>query len=208
MNDIMRGTFDPNSGLASQGDDNKVFATFYTKSVIDQLKSKEAGRQINKDVTFIKIIQPGESRLGTYDQPATDIEVARFPRQWAQYKANQQQTMEGSPLSLLFPDNPAIVDNLKSAGVFTIEQLAGMQLGQLQQVGMGGQTFQDKAKQYLAAADKGKDFHSLAAKVDQLALDNRAKDDRIAALELALAKTQTDEPAKRGPGRPKAEQAA
>jgi hypothetical protein len=208
LNDIMRGTFDPNSGLASQGDDSKVFATFYTRSVVDGLASKEAGRQINKDVSYVKIIQPGESRLGTYDQPATEADVQRFPRQWQQYKANQQQTMDGSPLSLLFPDNPAIVDNLKGAGVFTVEQLATMQLGQLQQVGMGGQTFQDRAKAYLAAADKGKDFHTLAARLEQLELSGRAKDDKIAALEAALAQ-RTEEPARRGPGRPpKAEQAA
>jgi hypothetical protein len=208
LNDIMRGTFDPNSGLASQGDDSKVFATFYTRSVVDGIASREAGRPINKDVPYIKIIQPGESRLGTYDQPATDADVMRFPRQWQQYKNNQQQTMEGSPLSLLFPDNPAVVDNLKSSGVHTIEQLAGLQLGQLQQVGMGGQTFQDKAKAYLAAADKGKDFHALAAKLESLTLERQADKDRIAALEAALAQ-RSEEPARRGPGRPpKAEQAA
>lgn len=198
MNEIMRGTFDPNSGLATQGDDTKVFAEFYTRAVVDGVASREAGRTIKKDVPYIRIIQPGESRLGTYDQPATDADAARFPRLWAAYKQGQQQTMNGSPLSLLFPDNPSIVDNLRQSGVFTVEQLADMQLGQLQGLGMGGQTFQDKAKAYLAAADKGKDFHTLAKKVEMFVLQQRADADKIRALEAALAEAST----KRGPGRP------
>ncbi len=207
MNDIMRGTFDPNSGLASQGDDSKVFAQFYTRSVVDGQASKEAGRQINKDMTYIKIIQPGESRLGTYDQPATETDTMRFPRQWQSYKTGQEQTAEGSPMSLLFPANPAIVDNLRNIGFHTVEQLANANDSALQNIGLGGREFQQKAKQYLAAADKGKDFHSLAAKVETLVNQAEADRQKIAALEAELARRE--EPVRRGPGRPpKHEQAA
>ena len=54
-------------------------------------------------------------------------------------------------------------------------------------IGMGGSQWRDKAKQYLASADKGKDFHGLSARVDAMDLKLREKDDRIAALEAALA---------------------
>lgn len=190
MNEILRGTFDANSGLASQGDESKVFAEFYLRSVNDGLASKEAGRPVNKNVTFVKIIQPGESRHSVYDQPATNQDVARFPRQWQAFQAGQKQEAEGSPLSLLFPDNPAAVDNLRHLGFQTIEQLAGANDTAIQNIGLGGREFQGKARAYLAAADKGKDFHTLAARLEQLELSGKAKDDRIAALEVALAEAQ------------------
>lgn len=201
MNDIIRGNFDPNSGLASPAEDNKVYAEFNMEPVVDGLASKEAGRTIKKDVVYVKIIQPGESRLSVYHQPATAADVARFPRQWAAFKANQSQEMIGSPLSLLFPDSPAIVENFKSVGVRTVEQLAEANDTALQNMGMGARGFQEKAKAYLAAAEKGKDFHGLSDKVDALTRQGEADRQKIAALEGALAIAET----KRGPGRPRNE---
>lgn len=185
MNEMLRGTFDGNS--AQRADDAKVMAEFYTRSVVDGAASRDAGRPIHRDITNVKITQPGEGRLSVYDQPATDEDVARFPRQWQQYKAGQAQEVVGSPLTLLFPDNPAIVANLKFMSVFTVEQLAELPDTALQNVGMGARAWQEKAKAYLAKAEGGQGFHALAAKVEAMELKEREKDDRIAALEAALA---------------------
>ncbi len=200
---IMRGSYNPDTGFGAQGDDSKVWAQFYNRAMIDGVASKEAGRTITKDVPHVKIIQPGESRLSVYDQPATNEDAARFPRQWAAFKEGAEQTVTGSPLSLLFPQSPATVDNLNRCGIRTIEMLAAANDAALQEMGMGARSFQEKAKQYLAQADKGKDFHGLSDRVDQLALQGKEKDDRIAALEAALSEAT----AKRGPGRPKNEAA-
>lgn len=198
MNDIMRGTFDPNSGLAAQGDDNKVFAQFYTRAVNDGLASKEAGRPISRNVPYVKIIQPGESRLSVYDQPATDQDVARFPRQWAAFQNGKQMEISGTMLSVLFPADPAVVENLKSLNFHTVEQLAEANDTAIQQIGMGGQQWRDKARQYIAAADKGKDYHVLSKKLEELTNARAADQQKIAAMEAALAQAET----KRGPGRP------
>lgn len=184
---ILRGSFDPVSGFGAQGDDTKVWATFLNHPLIDGVASKEAGRTIKKDVVHVKIIQPGESQNQQYFQPATDADVARFPRQWAAFKANHEQEISGSPLSLLFPDNPAIVDNFKGTGCRTIEQLAELNDTALQNCGMGARGYQVRAKEYLASADKGKNFHTLSARLDQLQLQSQADKERIAALEAALA---------------------
>lgn len=185
MNEMLRGTF--NGTDATRADDAKLSVEFYTRSVVDGPASRDAGRPIHRDVVNIKIVQPGEARLGNYDQPATDEDAARFPRHWAAFKAGQSQTAQGSPLSLLFPDNPSIVDNLKYAGVHTVEQLAVLPDTSLQQVGMGARAWQEKAKEYLAKAEKGQGFHVLAAKIEAMELKNTEKDARIAALEAALA---------------------
>lgn len=184
---IMRGSFDPNTGFGAQGDDNKVWAEFYMRSMIDGPKTKEAGRTIAQDVPHVKIIQPGESRLSVYDQPATNDDAARFPKQWAAFQAGQKQEATGSPLSLLFPQSPATVRNLEGCGIRTVEMLANAPDVALQEMGMGARSFQTKARQYLEQADKGKDFHGLSDKVDSLVLQQQADKDRIAALEAALA---------------------
>jgi len=188
---ILRGSYNPDTGFGAQGDDSKVFAQFYNRAMIDGIATKEAGRTITKDVPHVRIIQPGESRLSVYDQPATNDDAARFPRQWAAFKAGEEQTVAGSPLSLLFPQSPATVDNLNRCGIRTIEMLAAANDAALQEMGMGARSFQEKAKQYLAQADKGKDYHGLSDRVDQLALQGKEKDDRIAALEAALAEATT-----------------
>lgn len=204
MNDILRGNFDPNSGLSQQGDDNKVWAEFRMHPVIDAVASKAAGRTIKVDQPYVKIIQPGESRLAIYDQPATDADAARFPRQWAAFQAGQKQDVHGSRLDLLFPESPAIVENLRSVSIFTIEQLASLPDSGLQNIGMGARTWQEKAKTYLAQAEKGKDFHGLSDKVDAQALKLQELTNRNTALEAALAEAT----AKRGPGRPRKESEA
>lgn len=186
MNDMMRGTINE-AGFGAVGDDTKAWATFRMHPVLDAMASKDAGRPIKKDVPYIKIIQPGENNTQVYDQPATDDDVRRFPRQWTAFQQNQQQTVDGAPLDLLFPDSPAIVENLKHVGFRTIEQLAAANDTALQSVGMGSRQWKEKAVGYLAAAEKGKDFHGLSDRLEKLELLTREKDDRIAALEAALA---------------------
>ncbi len=203
-NEMMRGSYDPNTGFGAQGDDSKVIAEFRMHPVVDGIASKEAGRTIKRDVPYIKIIQPGEAGKSTYDQPATDAEVQRFPRQWAAFQAGQKQEVVGSRLDLLFPESPAIVENLRSVGVFTIEQLATLPDTGLQNVGMGARQWQEKARAYIAQSDKGKDFHGLSDRLDKLELKNKELTDRNNALEAALAEATV----KRGPGRPRNEQAA
>lgn len=193
-NEMMRGSYNPDTGFGAQGDDTKVFAQFYNRAMVDGQKTKDAGRTITRDVPHVRIIQPGESRLSVYDQPATNDDAARFPRQWAAFKAGEEQTVAGSPLSLLFPQSPATVDNLNRCGIRTVEMLAAANDAALQEMGMGARSFQEKAKAYLANAEKGKDFHGLSERVDQLALQGKEKDDRIAALEAALAEASAAKP--------------
>lgn len=188
MNDgMMRGSYNPDTGFGAQGDDSKVFAQFYNRAMIDGVRTKEEGRTITRDVPHVKIIQPGESRLSVYDQPATNEDAARFPRQWEAFKSGAEQSISGSPLSLLFPQSPATVSNLNHCGIRTVEMLANASDAALQEMGMGARSFQEKAKQYLANAEQGKDFHGLSDRVDKLTLQAQADKDRIGALEAALS---------------------
>lgn len=188
-------------GLVTFGNDDKLFVQFHKKSEIDGLASKKEGRPIHHAVVYVKIQQPGERDY--LDRPATMEDRHRFPRQWAAYEAGQEDIPSGTLLSVLFPNNPEVVENLKLAKVLTVEQLAGCNDTQIQNIGLGGRTFVDRAKQYLAASEKGKGFHELSSRLDQMELQIKAKDDRIAALEMALAEAGEELPEASGEPRQK-----
>lgn len=199
MDDFLRGTYDPNAGFATQGDDGKMWCEFRNVSTIDGIASREKGYPVYHDIAHCRLIQPGESRLSVYDQPAREQDKQRFPRQWDNFLKGKAQDAVGAPISLLFADSPAMVDNMKRIGVHTIEQLAGASDSAIQEMGLGGRQFQERAKQYLATADKGKDYHTLAASVDQMTLRLQELESKNTALAAALSEAQT----KRGPGRPR-----
>lgn len=181
--------FDPqHGGLVQFGSDEKLYVQFYRKSVMNAAKSKDAGRPVHEAVDFIKIQQPGERDC--LDRPATQFDIARFRRHWEAYQQGRGEDVVGTPLATLFPYNPEIVDNLRHLKIMTVEVLAGLNMTQMQGIGTGGQTFVDAAKAFLAAADKGKDFHALSERLTKMELAAQEKDQRIAALETALHEAQ------------------
>jgi hypothetical protein len=201
--------FDPNKGgMVEFGDDSKLFVTFSTQSVVNPIKSQEAGRPIHEPVDYVRIQQPGERDFTL--RPATQLDTQRFRRQWQMYQDGRAQDPTGTLLSVLFPNNPEIVDNLKFFKISTVEQLAGLNDTQIQNVGLGGRAFHEAAVKYLAAADKGKDFHALTRSVEQMNLRMQELEARNKALEAALeeAEGEDDAPRKRGRPRKDAQQAA
>jgi hypothetical protein len=189
----LQAQFDPNGGLV-QYDDRRLHVVFSAKSVLNQLRSKEEGRPIHERVDFVRIQQPGERDF--LERPATQNDIARFPRHWAAYQQGRENDPEGTPTATLFPNNPEIVENLRYAKIVTVEQLADLNDTQIQNIGLGGREFVVRAKTFLAAADKGKGFHELSARMDQMGLQLKERDDKIAALEAALAEAASEK--KRG----------
>ncbi len=62
------------------------------------------------------------------------------------------RTPVGTPLSVLFPRSPEIGKNLQFDKIETIEQLAGLTDTQIQNIGIGGRQFTDRAKAFLASS--------------------------------------------------------
>lgn len=188
-------------GMVEFGDDSKLFVKFETRSVLDPIKTQDQGCAVHVAVPYVHIQQPGERDCTI--RPATQLDQRRFRHQWQQYLDGRTEDPSGTPLSLLFPLNPEIVDNLKYFKISSIQQLAGLNDTQVQNIGMGGMMFREKAQTYLSAADKGKDFHTLAKSVEQMKLEMQARDTKIAALEQALAEAESeDETPRKKRGRP------
>ncbi len=145
------------------GDEN-LPAHFYTGSWHNKKKSEEAGRPIFEDVPFIKIRIPGDSKLFGIDTRARINESPhpdwsgyhnlRFPKQWAAYKAGLkgvEAQSGGMPLHMWAPATRAMVEMLKHNGIYSVEQLAGVNDANIGGI-PGGLALRQTARDYIEAA--------------------------------------------------------
>lgn len=173
-----------NGGIVEFGNDARLFVEFYSRSVRDEVASKEKDRPVHVQVDYIRIRQPGER--DEINRPAHNGDRQRFARHWQAYQDGRQATPDGTPLAILFPNNPEIVENLKFDKIFVVEQLAELNDTQIGNIGLGGRQFVDRAKAFLKAANSARGFTQLSAKIDQMEADRTADKERIKALEAAL----------------------
>jgi hypothetical protein len=150
------------TGTVRWGEDTNLLVMFYNKSVH---VATEEGRPIHKDAIFIKIQHPGET-LNIIDRPVNDSDKQRFRTQWSNFVHDRTQVPEGTPIDLLFPNHPAVADNLRGFGVFTIEQCAGLSATAIDTIGRGAQEYKTRAQRYLDMANKGQSFHVLQKQIE------------------------------------------
>jgi hypothetical protein len=136
------------------GGDKSLVVYFYNKPVNNPAKSREAGRPVSDNVTYVRMAPPGE-KLNIVDRPAAGADARRFPTQWQQFMQQSEQIPEGTPIDLLYPENPAIGANLRSCGIHTIEACADLSAHAIENVGMGAQSWVNQAQKYIAASNKG-----------------------------------------------------
>lgn len=178
-----------NWGIAQYGNDRRAIVFFHKQSVWNEVKSIHAGRRIYDEVDFVSIQHPGE-REQKIDRPVKEEDKHRWPAQWSAYQKNQAQVTEGTPIDLLLPNHPGIADNLKSAGITTVEQLANLSASGMHTVGMGAQDYVNYARAYLDHAQRGVGFHEmkreLADRDQQLKLQQQRIDTLTQQLDQLL----------------------
>ena len=155
--------FLPNNGIDWHGDvgtvkygpgDKAMVVMFYNKPVHQPGPSSAAGRQIFKDEVYVRIAPPGE-RLNIVDRPANRQDAHRFPIQYQQFKANQEQLPEGTPIEQLYPDKPSVAATLRAYNVHTIEMCAELSGNAIDSIGMGAQGYVNDAQRYIEISNKG-----------------------------------------------------
>jgi hypothetical protein len=129
--------------------DKKLLVIFYKGTIKNEFKSTEAGRPIFDEIDLVKILTPGSRDTFTGD--ATETYQARFPQQWARYKAGQSQELAGTPLNMLPWLSIGQIAEFEAVNVKTVEHLAGMP-DVLAQKFMGAAQIKSRAQQYLDAA--------------------------------------------------------
>lgn len=172
-------------GMARFGEDNQLTVNFYDKSTRNEIKSREQGLPVHEKVPHVRIQTPGE-HLNVIDRPIQESDKHRWPRQFDAYLHNQTQIPEGTPIDLMFVNNPHIADNLRGHGIHTIQQLANISAHALLTIGMGAQEYQNKAKAYLDSAMKGVDFHRLERENEELKNQTQVQANQITQLQAQL----------------------
>lgn len=156
------------------GTDAGLFVQFYMESLHDEEASAEQGRPIFVDKEFIKIIPVGDKNTVVcrpvkldYDA-GTPPDPERWPNQYQQFKNQQVQVNEGTPLEQWPILTKSQVMTFKAVNVHTVEQLVAVSDGNLANLGMGARELQDKAKAFLEKAANGSDVTKLLARISDL----------------------------------------
>ncbi len=141
--------FDGERGAAFNADD-KLMVSFRMQPHLNKKKSKEEGRPIFDSKEYITIIVPGDKN-NIINQPVWDIHRQRFPKQYAAFKANQEQAPSGTPLAHVAWITREQVEELKHFHVQTLEQLCSMP-DNIAQKFMGINGLRQKARDHIEKA--------------------------------------------------------
>jgi len=94
---------------------------FKLEAIPDEAQSRIAGRPIYKDVEMIEIRFPGQAAMVFQ---AEDKHRRYYPEEYKAFKAGQEAPVKGLPLEQWAMPTKAIIENLKTLGFRTVEQLA------------------------------------------------------------------------------------
>lgn len=129
---------------------------FYSEPVQMDFKSKQAGHPIFEDQEFVKMIIPG-TRGSVIVERVNDEHKARWPEQYAAFKAGREAPLEGTPLRE-WPVSAMTASKAEELAFFhirTVEQLAALGDDKLQNLGMGARELRERAKIWLDVAKNG-----------------------------------------------------
>ena len=180
----------------SRDGDELLYAKFYNNAIEDSAETKKQGRPIYKDVAFLTIQAPGnkESKI---NRPVRQGDAERFPKQWAAFNNDEEQVQQGTPLEVWPVITRAQVEELRYFNVYTVEQLAGMPLSNLQNF-RGGINLQERAKLFLEVAKGTAPVEELKAANDELRNSNETLQRQVSDLAARLDELTESQPKKRG----------
>ena len=148
-------------------EDKKLSVVFFTDDMLNEQKSKAAGRPIYDPVERCEIRIPGSPDV---QRPVvTDKERQRFPRQYAAFKAaTSQDAVSGTPLKEWPWMSTSQVKELAHFGIRTVEHLAGLADGAIQQLGPGWLQMRQHARDWLLKAESSAPLVALRAENESL----------------------------------------
>ena len=177
--------------------DDKLAVVFKNHAIKNEAKSKEAGRPIFDDMEVCEIRSPGmrntipvlpatsvshtagDGMLGTEEVKVTYAE--RFSKQYQQFKAQQAQTISGTPLQHAPFLTEARRAELRALNVYTVEQLAVIDGLELRNLGVGGRDLKNAAIDYIEQAKNSAPNLAMQAELEQLRAKNQVLEDDLKA---------------------------
>lgn len=157
--------------------DKRLPVKFSLIPTLCEAETLAQGRPIYRDEEVIHIMIPGSRDITA--ALVDDNYRRRFARQYAAFKAGQEQHLNGTPLNVLVWLTPAQIAELNAVNCHTVEQLAEMPES-LAQKFMGAHALQQRAKTYLLAAKEQAPMIKLQAELEK-------RDEEIATLNRQMA---------------------
>lgn len=114
--------------------------------------------------------------------------ILNHQAQWDAFYDGLDYNEIGTPLEILFPQNPGMCKHLKRIGVSTVERLARLTDTETQLGGMGVSDASKKAKAYLERMAEGAKGREVDAYITALESAKKADEARIQALEATVAR--------------------
>ena len=151
---------------------------FYIKAILLEHESEQTGKPIYRNFEYVKVHIPGDLRSGV-DRKVTDDHRRRWPVQYTAWKQGLEIATDGLPLEKWSLIGPAEVETFKFYKVRTVEQLAGLDDSQVQNLGRGAVRLRKEAIAYLAQAKDN-------AGISQAVANNERLEIRVAQLEGQL----------------------
>lgn len=150
-------------------EDDSLYVVFDERIVKNQQKSEEAGREMWDPVDWVEIHIPGGKSV--VSRPASDSDRSRFQMQYDIYKralAGEEVGVSGTPLEEMPSLDRGLVMSYKAVKIFTVEQLAALNDGQIAKLGMGAREHVVKAQAYLEVAEDNATATKYAVENDRL----------------------------------------
>jgi hypothetical protein len=164
MDDVVMG-LEREAGMAEHVP--QIGVGFCLYPLKDDAESEKNGREIFRDVEFVKIIVPGD-RESVVFQPATAEHKRRFPLAYRRFKEQEQVAQEGTPIEAWPAIGRGLALTLKAAGIPTVEALANVHDGNLDKLGHGIRELRAKAQGFIAQASNAAAAQTLAKEKQQL----------------------------------------
>ena len=163
------------------GDDARMVVRFYLRSRLNPYKSGIEGRPVYEPYDYVKIRHPGER--DEIDVEVNDEHRQRWPRHWEAYQQKRKQTPQGTPIKLLFPNEPHIVDLCVDLNVETIEQLAELSEAGINRLGMDGRKYVAKAQAALDRMAATKEVSKLTRELEEAREETRLANEAMEQLQ-------------------------
>lgn len=139
------------------------YVTFESRDEEDVLESKKQGRMIRRDQVYARITSPGtrdvhyEKMPRWFDKLEIEVRAGRVMQEWVdrwrllydRYCKGQELPTDGTPIRGWTMLSKAQQENLISANILTVEDLATMHQEGLQRVGMGALELRRRAEAWL-----------------------------------------------------------
>lgn len=184
MNDFTR-EFDIANGRRTDGQKkNSNLVEFFEHLVEDEEATAKAGRPIAKSITMIRIMMLGDKN-SVIERKVTPQDKVQYARQWTAFEKQQEVAIDGTALESWPMLSRTLVRELKHFQIYTLEQLASLNDGQIMQIGiLGLRTIVRSAKATLEMAKTGAVPAALVHESEALKAENAQLRQALAAANL------------------------